>query len=108
MRHRPVQTSCLLVLVIATAQPALGAAEGDPLVLADSGRTEYAIVIGSNPHLGEDRAAQELAHFLWAMTGAEFPVRKDNTPESAFELVVGSTNRKKMEDIPENLMTDNW
>ena len=69
---------------------------------------KYAIVIAKNAHYGENMAAEELGHFLWGVTGAEFTIRRDSEPASEFEIMVGNTNRKKMEEIPGDLRTDNW
>jgi len=79
-----------------------------PLLLAEEGQTKYTIVIGQDPDYGEKLASKELAHFLNQMTGADFSVKHDNTPATEFEIVVGQTNRKRGEQIPEELKTDNW
>ena len=79
-----------------------------PLLLAEEGQTKYTIVIGQDPDYGEKLASKELAHFLNQMPGADFPVKHDNTPATEFEIVVGQTNRKHGEQIPEELKTDNW
>jgi hypothetical protein len=42
------------------------------------------------------------------MTGAAFPVKRDDAPATDFEIVLGNTNRKRLQDIPEDLRTDNW
>jgi len=97
-----ISAVAFLVLFVVTGTTAA------PLELADSGRTRYAIVIAGSADYGEEKAANELAHFLWRMTGAEFPVRLDSEPVSDLEIVVGNTNRKKLTDIPDNLRTDNW
>ena len=89
-------------------QPEPSAPASSPLILADSGRTQYRIVIADDADYGETLAAKELAHFLLRMTGVEFPVGRDKSPVSDFEIVLGSTNRKSLEDIPKDLRTDNW
>lgn len=48
-----------------------------PMVLAESSRTRYVIVIGKDADYGEDLAAKELAHFLWGMTGGAYTQTKD-------------------------------
>ena len=71
-----ISAVAFLVLFVVTGTTAA------PLELADSGRTRYAIVIAGSADYGEEKAANELAHFLWRMTGAEFPVRRDSEPVS--------------------------
>ncbi len=80
----------------------------ETLNLADQGRTPYAIVIAKEAVKAEELAADELALFLKEMTGAEFPITRDDTPSSDFEIVIGKTKRKSIDDLPEHLKTDNW
>ena len=77
------------------------------LTLAEDGRTKYSIVIAAEAKNGEKFAADELAYFLRRMTGADFPIRHDSEPAGEFEIVVGHTNRKRLEDLPAELRTDN-
>jgi hypothetical protein len=79
-----------------------------PLVLAENGQTRYRIVIARDADYGEDLAAKELAHFLNQITGAEFPIRADDAPPTEFEIVLGHTNRKSIDQIPAHLRTDIW
>lgn len=82
--------------------------EVSPLVLAQDGQTKYEIVIGQDAGYGENLAAKELAYFLRQLTGAEFQIKRDNSPPSDFEIVLGDTNRKRKDQIPEEFKTDNW
>jgi len=108
-RHGVPGRACWILVVTFLALTVVAEMAGaEPLDLADSGRTKYAIVIAKNAHYGENMAAEELGHFLWGVTGAEFTIRRDSEPASEFEIVVGNTNRKKMEEIPGDLRTDNW
>ncbi len=88
--------------------PAAAGQDVGPLVLAENGQTKYRIVIGKDATYGEELAADELAFFLEQITGAGFPIERDDEPESRFEIVLGDTTRKSMEDIPDDLRTDNW
>lgn len=78
------------------------------LRLADRGTTDYRIIVSRNPEYGEDLAAKELAHFPFGMTKAEFPFEYDTESAIETEIIIGNTRRKRLEDIPEHLRTDNW
>jgi len=67
-----------------------------PLLLPENGKTQYRIVIARDAPEGEDGAAKELAKVLGQITGAEFPVGRDDEPESDSEIVVGDTRRKSV------------
>ncbi len=64
-----------------------------PIALARSGQTDYTIVIPTDPTPQEQKAAEELAHWLSEMTGAQFPIVGDNTAVRTHELCIGETNR---------------
>ncbi len=66
---------------------------GQEIALAVSGNTEYVIVIPEQPTPQEQKAAEELAHWLGEMTGAEFPVVSDAEPAVPTEISVGRTSR---------------
>ena len=78
------------------------------MLLADAGATDYRIVVSRNPEYGEDLAAKELAYFLFGMTKVDFPFAYDTEPSVETEIIIGNTARKRLEDIPEHLRTDNW
>jgi len=77
-----------------------GAQAAQPLHLASNGNTPYAIVIGGEACEAEQFAAKELAYFLGEMAGARFPIRRDGEPASSAEIVLGRTNRRRLEEVP--------
>jgi len=98
-----------LVVLLALLGPAsVAAAAPDPLVLAEAGRTRYRIVVAQDAGSGEQTAAENLAKYLGQMTGAAFAVTGDDEPASAYEIVLGDTNRKSRDEIPADLRTDAW
>ena len=106
---RPLDLLMALVVFGASAAPTTCWGAGEhPLILAQDGQTKYQIVIGEEAHYGEELAARELALFLNQMTGAEFPIRRDDQPTGKFEIVLGNTSRKSLADVPAGLKTDNW
>ncbi len=70
------------------------------LPLAVDGKTDYVIVYGKDAGNGERMAAEELQKYLGQITGAEFPVVTDETPEKVREIVVGKTNRERDGEFP--------
>ena len=102
-----IKAAIVAALPIVAAPVTSSANAAGPMALAESGRTRYVIVIGKGADYGEDLAAKELAHFLWGMTGAEFPVERDSEPVSDLEIVLGNTNRKSLDQVPNELKTDN-
>ena len=72
MSLKTLKATIVCALVFATFGPSVRAENVAPILLADSGRTRYTIIIPKDAHAGEELAARELAHFLWRMTGAEF------------------------------------
>ena len=73
------------------------------LRLAQDGMTNYAIVIAADAADPVVRAADELSLFLGQMTRAQFEVRRDDTAASAFEIILGETNRKSLDALPSDL-----
>lgn len=63
------------------------------LWLAEGGRTEYAIVVPAQPTTQERKAAEDLAEWLGAMTGAHYAVVPDTEPRRQREISVGATTR---------------
>ena len=106
-RHGRAVLLAALVLLPASARGVSAQEAPAPLTLAADGETDYAIVIAAEAREAEAYAAKELAYFLKKMTGAEFPVRRDDAPRAERELVVGQTNRMKLSDVPEALRSDN-
>lgn len=66
---------------------------GPELTLAKDGQTDYVIVIPEQETGAELKAAQELSHWLNAMTGAEYAVVEDSNPAQDHEICVGNTSR---------------
>jgi hypothetical protein len=56
--------------------------EVGPLVLADAGQTEFAVLVHPDAALPERHAAEELARYLQQISGAPFPVRQVQDPSS--------------------------
>jgi len=98
----------VLCLLFAASNHAAAADPAVPLVLARDGQTRYTIVIARDAVPAETLAAKELALFLKKMTGATFPVRTDDAPITGTEIVLGNTTRRKRDDLPPHLCTDNW
>ena len=95
---------CAVMLALAFAGPT---SRAGTLTLAQDGHTDYVIVIATEAEAGEEMAAKELALFLGKMTGARFPITRDDTAPQAHEIVLGDTNRKARADVPSALRTEN-
>jgi len=105
-RARWIVDAGLVLLIALVAEAAVAAAE--PLLLAEDGATKYRIIIGKAASDAEIHAARELALFLNQITGAEFPVHRDDAAPAQFEILVGRTGRLSIEQLPPQLRTDNW
>ncbi len=66
---------------------------GPELTLAQRGETDYVIVIPAAPTTQDQKAAEDLAHWLSQITGAEFPTVSDAEAPRATEISVGRTAR---------------
>ncbi len=93
-----------LLMLFLIAVPVFASENG--IVLADNGRTSYSIVISENATQTEITAANTLADYLKQITGAEFPVINDAAEESAFEIVVGITNRENANPVDRSELGD--
>jgi len=62
-------------------------------VLFDAGKTDYAIVVGTDASESERWAATELQHWLEQVSGAEFQIRSDDEARQKREIVVGFNRR---------------
>jgi len=71
------------------------------LTLAKDGKTDYVIVIPSEPTSQDRKAAEELALWLGEMTGAKFPIVPDSTTPKETEISIGRTNRLRNADVPQ-------
>lgn len=81
---------------------------GTPLILAEAGQTRYTIVIPATACDAEEYAAAELAHFLEEMTGARFPVQRDDLPAASCEITIGDTSRQRLDGLPADLTPQAW
>ncbi len=61
-----------------------------PLVLSESGKTEYTIVPTASPSAVDAFALKELLHFLKETTGAEFPVVSEDAVPEAKRIFLGN------------------
>lgn len=64
------------------------------LLLAERGRTDYAIVLAMDAIPGEVRAATELQRFLEEATGAHFPILDDSGGPGAREIMIGMNRHR--------------
>ncbi len=106
MRRKNLVILDTRAILLAALLPAAGCMSAKPLVLSETGSTTYSVVIAREAVKSEEYAAGDLTHFLKQITGAEFPVRRDDEPASDFEVVIGNTNRASINDLPEHLRTD--
>ena len=83
-------------------------ADLDPLLLAKNGRTNYSIVSAFDQDEATRFAVEELSRFLNQITGADFPLRWDDSPPGTHEIVIGATNRMVLDDLPEDLRSPAW
>lgn len=80
----------------------------DPLTLAEDGRTNYRIVSAIDGGDAIRFAVEELGTFLHRITGASFPAAWDDAPACEHEIVIGPTNRMRLEDLPDHLRPRAW
>jgi alpha-glucuronidase len=78
----------LVVVGVMFCNDCLSAAEKE-LTLAEGGRSQYVIVVPENGSPSTRYGAEELQRFLHQMTGVELPIRSDQSPLSAREIVLG-------------------
>jgi hypothetical protein len=75
---------------------------GPHLTLAAAGKTHYAILLPQQPSGPEQKAAEDLAHWLQEMTGAVFPLLQGDPaarPEGAF-ISIGDTPLRAACEVP--------
>ena len=82
------------ILIMAEFSSAVEAA-GEPLVVAEGGRSEYVIVIGAEASASTRYAADELQKFLKESSGATLPIVSDAEPAREREILVGASARLK-------------
>jgi len=81
-----------LAAVSMTAMCSKGMAEekgAGRLVLADEGRSAFAIVVADDASPSTRYGAEELQRFLKQMTGVELPIRSDKGPVAGHEIILG-------------------
>jgi len=74
---------------------------GHSLTLARDGKTDYVIVVPTAPTSQESKAAEDLAQWLDAMTGAQFSIISDAAPPTDTEISVGRTSRLAKANVPQ-------
>jgi hypothetical protein len=79
----------LVLFVTVIAMSAGGAASASDLVLADSGRSDYQIVLAENASPSTKHGAEELQMFLEQISGAKLPIVSDQEPQGPKEIVLG-------------------
>ena len=62
---------------------------GKELVIADQGKSDYAIVIAVDATMQDHYAAQMLKRYIRELSGAELPIMPDTGPLTGNEIVVG-------------------
>lgn len=98
-----IATSCLVGPAWAQWENSLkpkGTPAGE-ITLARAGKTDYVIVIPSQPTTQEQKAAEDLALWLGKMTTAQFPIVSDRQPPRPMEISVGQTNRLRGAKFPQ-------
>lgn len=83
---------CAFVMIFLSVVPAFSA-DGNEIILAENGKTDYSIVISENAAEVEKNAACELAEYLKKISSAKFEIVTDENPSSEKEIVIGVTNR---------------
>jgi hypothetical protein len=96
--------SVVVCVLVAAFNQGLGAAEAAwqnslrpkrqanvTLTLATDGKTDYVIVIPQKPTSQEQKASDDLAHWLKAICGATFRIVPDTTPSPSGAISVGQT-----------------
>lgn len=68
--------------------------EAPRITLAEGGVSDYVIIYGAQAGYAERFAAQELADYLYQISGAQIQVATDETARSENEILVGKTNRE--------------
>ena len=87
-----------IVLTLLLALSAAAARSAETLTLTRDGKTDYAVVVPENAAPVQISAAAELAETLQAISGAEFPVKKESEvaagPDAKL-LVIGPSETSK-------------
>lgn len=83
---------CAFVMIFLSVVPAFST-DGNEIILAENGKTDYSIVISENAAEVEKNAACELAEYLKKISSAKFEIVTDEVPADENEIIVGITNR---------------
>ena len=83
--RKPILLILLLSLFITSCD--------NSLKITDSGQSAYTIIIPEHASYADSTAASYLAKYIHQMTGVDILVHDDRSPESAFEICIGRTNR---------------
>jgi hypothetical protein len=78
---------------------------GQPLTLAENGRTETYIIYGSDPTTQEVKAAQELASWLSEMTGASFQIIQEDPADQDGYIALGEGSGAGMQSHPKRFIS---
>ncbi len=71
----------------------------DSIVLAESGSTDYVIVIADDAPEPVAYAAEELGKFLHESTGAELEIRSDSGPPAPKEIMIGPSRHTRADAL---------
>ena len=82
-----------LGLVIAAILSAVGGVRGQDLILVESGKSPYRIVIPQDAIPSVRFAGEELQRFVAEMTGVTLPLVTDDQPRAEPEIILGSAPR---------------
>jgi len=69
------------------------AAQADPIVLAEGGRSAYRIVVAEDASASTRHGAEELQKFLQEISGARLPIVSDRQAPAPEEIVLGKSSR---------------
>ena len=109
--HRLLSTLSVSIISLLAGGMAIfspARANASPLILAEGGATSYVIVISREAPAAVGQAADELAYFLNQITGADFPIQRDDGSTTAREIILGDTNRLAYADLSPHQKSDGW
>lgn len=90
-----VTVLCCMFPVMSSIAAASDQTKDNPLILAESGKTDFAIVTNVDASPAEQLAAKDLALFLKQVTGADFPIKTETEVAPHKAIYVGRTNYAK-------------
>ncbi|SHM27982.1 protein of unknown function [Chitinophaga jiangningensis] len=83
----------ILPFLLLIAWSLISCAQDGKLILVNSGKTAYRIVVPARGTAVETHAANEIQHYLEKISGTSIPIVKDITPAIPTEICIGKTNR---------------